>query len=836
MYLAQQVFDCYTDVMEFLGIGLVLSVPIFFLYGVYTFFTTVLVGRRTRIKNLLTGLREYLRYPQADHDRDTLEAAVQVLERHLTGPAPSGSQAAASSLVQPAENQATPPNQNIPPANTAAAKQRSAPPDDINVLLYVGAFLLVVAGGIFVGFSYQTFSDLTKTVLVAGVSWLFYGVGLGLFTQTKKLQPAGVTFTSIGLLLWPLVGVAAYTLVFNQTAGELIWLATSVVAVLMYVLAMKVLRQTLFVYLSLLTVISLVEALVAVVTVPVYFLGWGLQLVAMIFVVASQRQWADLETDQPLRLTSQVMVPVSLGLSWLLVPDTGYGQLAISCALAAGFYFLITRVRQFARTQTQELAQVGVVGLVATTLILAVRSGVDSFIEPEISTLMLVIAGVWIGIGWFLKTHLHSVHQTAGQTGSSLSGWSQAWAVVGALLPVASILTTFDQSTGWLLASVAASVIATLIVGVWWQWVSILAIGMILSLTLPLLIFETFLPDQPVQIRAGLYLSVLLGWLLTRARLAATQSANAFVRGARFIATDGYGLAAVASLVVAVQAGGWWVPIIFGAVAGLGIVASQIENSSWLVAGSLSLALVAVVSVTEPLKIDQAWVPLILSLASLGVYGLHRLFQSVSQAQTARAVGLIGIFIGPVLFGLDQAQEWQPMVALVLAGGLSCFESWLRQNRSWFKVSLGVLVLAVQWIWLGWFELEEAQLYALTWAGYAAVMAWDSWRQNLTDVENWVLVSLVAATVPLGIQALDDPVRGLWLLAESVVLLLLGLKFNNKLISRWGAGVMVLQVLYYLRDFIVGLPAWLIFGGLGLGLLVASVVILLRRSDDTSGK
>lgn len=126
-------------------------------------------------------------------------------------------------------------------------------------------------------------------------------------------------------------------------------------------------------------------------------------------------------------------------------------------------------------------------------------------------------------------------------------------------------------------------------------------------------------------------------------------------------------------------------------------------------------------------------------------------------------------------------------------------------------------------------NITEVQFYTLGWAAY---VFWLSRLAKKTNEDFYLMVVLELVTIPLAFQSLEDQTRGLLLIVESLALVIIGIQFQRKLVWRWGVGVLVIEVLYYMRDFFLNLPTWAIFGAVGLALLVGSIYLLQRRTQN----
>lgn len=138
----------------------------------------------------------------------------------------------------------------IDPAAIAAKKSKRET-QNINITLYVASLLMVAAAALFVG------SSLAVTARLIGV-WLgtavFYAAGLVLHKQVARLKPAAIAFTGTALAIIPFAGLASYNLGFPHAPA--VWLFTSLVGTVAYVVAAVRMQSRLIVYLSLAFLLS----------------------------------------------------------------------------------------------------------------------------------------------------------------------------------------------------------------------------------------------------------------------------------------------------------------------------------------------------------------------------------------------------------------------------------------------------------------------------------------------------------------------------------------------------------------------------------------------------
>ncbi len=209
--------------------------------------------------------------------------------------------------------------------------------DNATTLLYFGAFLLVAAAGLFVAFGGA--SGGIRTFIVALLATAMYSGGFWLWYQKPTLKQAALAFIGIGIVLVPLVGVAAYSYLFHD-AAKAVWLVTSVACLAVYGHALLVLKNSLLEYLLLGTFVSLFESAVAILSAPAYCFGWGLAAVGLLIQMMQIVRHQKPNYTEPKTITSSVLLPASMFIALVMIPGHGVVQLAVSMLLAAFYYGL----------------------------------------------------------------------------------------------------------------------------------------------------------------------------------------------------------------------------------------------------------------------------------------------------------------------------------------------------------------------------------------------------------------------------------------------------------------------------------------------------------------
>lgn len=223
------------------------------------------------------------------------------------------------------------------PLPTAPPPVDRAKLDGTILLLYFGAFLFVASAGLFVAFA--GINGSIRTLLVLFVTAVMYGAGLWLHRR-ERLRQAGVAFVSIGMALAPLIGVAAYNFITDQTSGDTIWFITSMMCMALYAHALYVIRSEVIGYVLVFSFLSLFESGAGILKLPTYYFTWAAAAAGLILQFFARRDTTWLELRSSASVSSQFVLPVTLFTSAILVTSQGYAQFGVSLVLATLFYAL----------------------------------------------------------------------------------------------------------------------------------------------------------------------------------------------------------------------------------------------------------------------------------------------------------------------------------------------------------------------------------------------------------------------------------------------------------------------------------------------------------------
>ncbi|MDQ3239161.1 MAG: DUF2157 domain-containing protein [bacterium] len=221
--------------------------------------------------------------------------------------------------------------------------------NSINLLLYIGAFLIVSSAAIFVGYQWQNMPGIFIALLICIITFGFFLTGLLCLTN-PKIKNAAHTFIAISAILIPFCGLSWYNFVFKDLGISygIIWSITSFIMLLFYITITLKLKNQFYSYLSTLSTVSLSLSFVTVYKLNSDF--YILSAIASCYVLLftniilkkSKSQHLHL-LDQPISITSQIILPLSLifGLMIAIPADKLYSLESTLSIFLAGTYYLI---------------------------------------------------------------------------------------------------------------------------------------------------------------------------------------------------------------------------------------------------------------------------------------------------------------------------------------------------------------------------------------------------------------------------------------------------------------------------------------------------------------
>jgi hypothetical protein len=227
----------------------------------------------------------------------------------------------------------------------AAATRTFATEETPSLLLYIGAFLVVVAAFIFVSVSGDQISDLVKLVLMIVGTTGFLAAGI-VCHRYPRVLPAGRTFLVIGALITPLDSVAYYVLVARVSPldAPTIWTLGSLVSAALYA-ALRLGGYGIgYSYLFYAAVLSAVLGVEALVKLPVSWAAVPIAAMALVFerLRMSTTQLAATVVGPLARMTVAIAALAGAALAIPIAASTPgeRAALPIEILLLTGYYFL----------------------------------------------------------------------------------------------------------------------------------------------------------------------------------------------------------------------------------------------------------------------------------------------------------------------------------------------------------------------------------------------------------------------------------------------------------------------------------------------------------------
>jgi hypothetical protein len=199
----------------------------------------------------------------------------------------------------------------------------------LRALLYLGALCVVVAAGLFVTLNWKQFPPLLQASMLLGADVLAYLVGLFILYK-MKLRRAGLTFITIGAAILPLAiyGYSRPELVDLDNRGTWTWV--SLLALPVYLLTLRFIRERLFSYLTCLAALNALWA-------TLYQFGVAPEWLAVAAIpFATGLVWLDAKLRANPKATELASAPFWVGQATVLVTALAIFGYYLNVALSGG--------------------------------------------------------------------------------------------------------------------------------------------------------------------------------------------------------------------------------------------------------------------------------------------------------------------------------------------------------------------------------------------------------------------------------------------------------------------------------------------------------------------
>lgn len=373
--------------------------------------------------------------------------------------------------------------------------------ENVNTLLFAGAFLVIVSAGILISANFDVITNGIKVGLLALFAASFYSLGLPIYTK-PKLKPAGSTFIGIGLVLTPLVGVAAQVLLLPAAARWPTFALTALVSFGLNLYTSRRLRQTYMQYLTIAMGLGVIQFSLLSMRAEFIYLMWALLISSIVMVIASRSSMEKMGFAAPLLVTAQIVVPISYiaAAAQTLILEQ-LGQLAVSSILAAIFYHLVGSliVDKSERSLLQSLGLL--LWPTATCLLLAEIIGLSSGFWLAAA----IALACWSMIYSLLDLNFQKIHRLID---------SNAWVQASVTSGIVALLFLFNRP-GWLSAVLLLSVFQHFFHYVGRRNINSLILSLLALVLVPYIsVFYAFSIDHNLAAVITTVLYAGLGWFL----------------------------------------------------------------------------------------------------------------------------------------------------------------------------------------------------------------------------------------------------------------------------------------------------------------------------------
>lgn len=697
-------------------------------------------------------------------------------------------------------------SETMPVAKTTASDQFKTL-ENINVLMYIGSFMVVVAAGIFIGVNYSTLTGSFKTIFLACFAMLFYLLGLGLYLKSVKLKPAGLTFATIGLIILPLVGLTYFRFIGPAENGPMIWFVTSIVVAIFYVISWLVLKKTFLAYFVTFVSLSLFESFISLFSTPVYYFAWGMTLVSIILLLISKN--SSEENTKPFYFSANVILPIAMILSIYNLSFSVW-QLGVNILLGALFYFSAS----FLSNETsQKESYFAISASLLPFGLYLILSGQNL----SGGVILIVLAGLSL---IYVVLHELLINTWQDKRASSLL-------MIGGLVSLLGSMLVLDNNT-YLLCSLVFTVLVNLYSVFREKKILSQVLGFIALMFIPNVIGTFINPAYSSNIIGFIYLLVSIVTIWARIKLPAwsekllTSSIMCYV------------IALFVTFIVALSAyEAISTALILFLMTVIGVFLVILEKKDFILGFSVVLSYLTVGFVCSHFNIwGEMSSVIIFALFGFLIYLLNFLFIGTIKKILVYG-GLVGVYAS-VLLGLNLESQLTSIIMLGFGGVLSLIESKIHENEVAKYFSSAVMVIALQWLF-NFLKITEVQFYAGIWALYFGVLAYlRNLKQDLFGRKILTIIALIALNIPLFIQSFGDNgvVYGLVLGIESLILLFVGIAIKDKLVLYWAIVALIIDVLYQAGTYLFDMPKWIIVGAVGIAFLVLGTILLSSRTHE----
>ncbi len=813
----------------FILIGL--SFPIFYIWGIVSFVKLILGKSDSTTSKEAPNTQEIERLQkQVDGLNNVLHELELLAKENPNKPAGEILAEIQGSIPTPLPLPATPTKiASIPletKNNTAPStptKQQSSWYDDnsINLLLYVGAFLVIAAASIFVGFSWEVIDGVLKALLLTLVAVGFFGSGLQLYKSTKT-RSAGTTFTAIGALLIPFCGLGWHNFAFYgspETAG-ITWCVTSLIAIGLYIYLAFKFSNKYYSYAASIASISLTLSSVKMFTLDqdFYILMGILSSYIMLGVSLYKKPQNEKEQElisRPLELTAYISLPISLTLGLLIAiaSDKLFTfQAVLSCLLATIFY----TIAYYNKNVKEYFA--ATIFLAEFTLFLFTRWSNLTTINT------LYVLSITAGLFMF-TAYYYSLKKKLFES-DVLLFFAQTVMVLVFLVSVTQSILKHDMIFGIL------NIITSLCAAIIKKQAKLALTATIFSLFLPIIYLTRtmFGYKEIISTLSLIYLTFgSLGFSYIYLRKEFSQSNPTLYT--ILVSTVLWLTAAFATSVVDIH-------ILMTTACVIALISyftayKYDKDELYYVAQIMTV--ISAFAFLRNISISTESLPYIFTPIAIVWYGISTVTKdkmSRTHEISAKVLALLTPFTTLILndaYATQKLVEINALMSLDIAVVLFGYDAYLKRSSNNAYITSGIALVAMLWHFKT-MGIQDSIFYTLTIGTYFMILGYFKRLQQASVSEAFDYIGMTVLILPtLALISTNGSIYSLLLLVIGVTLTGYGISTTLKRLKYGGITAIALAVLIETSSILFSLPWWLILGLVGGGFLYAAVYLLNKR-------
>lgn len=819
--------------MEF-WIILVISLPIFYIYGIYCFIRNI-IKANNRIPETVTTSSSFkealLKELAIQAEKNPSKTVKELLEEYSSRSGisiPSGLTASHTEYLQSAQT---------PYALPVKEKtfQHTKPKDDffatwysnnsINLLLYIGAFLIISAAGIFVSFQWETIPGVIKALLMTLVGVSFFGSGW-YFYSIPKIKNAGSTFIAIAAILIPVIGSAWYTFVFKDAGIPvgIAWLLTSTVALTAYISLALYMRSAFYAYAATISTFSLMLSVVNTADLNKNF--YLLAGIISCFVLQGIRYFVKnlaSETQELFGMTtdlsSQIAMPIILVYGFItgISEDILFSmEGTLSAFLAAAFYFVSYK-------QTQQIWQYI---LCQILFVLSMLFGLLWMDVPDVTSYyFLSLTGLSIvGLGYYsLMTKQTEEADVSFVVGTTTTIITFIWGFFADISP-------YHQALLALMPIAASGSISYLRKNAY----PLLITSSFFALFLYIVYAKILGYEAYPQYLGLLYLiQAVLRYMLTFALSKRKETLDV-----GHITIVSYSVLAMFLTIEHL----WLFLITTSVISFMLFSTSILQKAQFVSLGGVFFALVSYLLLFHQLHTPLEYYPLLILLFSYIVFfagragPTHLRDELRSSSLLISSFSCIYYFITTMDSYTWRSQQMLERNALISAYGTNVLfvVDYLTYGRKPFAYVTSFVALCTLLWQIYYLGFTDALMYTTPLGLYFMAVGYTRRNDDLEQerVLSGIGMFLLLASPFFLSFGIHQVKYSLILFVESVLFVFAGISLRNILYRYAGFAGIVLAILPQTYNYILSLPRWVVVGILGLAFLAFAIFLLLKRKEE----